>query len=263
MTQRASRHSAGKHSAKRNPLGSVAVFLVVALSGFLLMTNIRVNKSTVVTSDTAELVQQRVAKVDKLQGQVKELGSQVNTLNKYTTSSGATDQQSSNSSEDIGSSTVLPAVQGPGISVTLDDSPLWEGMVSNSGSGSATNINDYVIHQQDIEAVVNALWRGGAETMMIQNQRVLYNSAIICKGNVLMLQGKQYSPPYTISAIGPADQMQDALRTSKAIQTYKEYVDAFGLGWKVSERDNLKFPEAPLLQTLKYAHVAGREGSGS
>lgn len=240
----------GRHKAKRSRLGGVAVFLVVALSGFLLMTNIRVNKTSVVSSDTAQLVEQRVAQVDKLQKQVKSLGSQINTLNKY---AGKDTQKAGTSSEDPGSGTMLPAVTGPGISVTLNDSPLWQHMVSDSGT--ATNINDYVIHQQDIESVVNALWHGGAEAMMIQDQRVLYNSAIICKGNILMLQGKQYSPPYTISAIGPSAKMRDALNDSKAIQTYQEYVSAFGLGWKVEDKDTLRFPEAPVLQTLRYATV--------
>ncbi|WEV52932.1 DUF881 domain-containing protein [Bifidobacterium sp. ESL0704] len=246
------RETEGKHKAKRSRLGGVAVFLVVALSGFLLMTNLRVNKTSVVSSDTAQLVEQRVSQVNKLQSQVKSLGSQINTLNKY---AGKDSAKSNNSSEDPGAGTMLSAVTGPGISVTLNDSPLWQHMVSDSGTGTATNINDYVIHQQDIESVVNALWRGGAEAMMIQDQRVLYNSAIICKGNILMLQGKQYSPPYTISAIGPSDTMRDALDDSKAIQTYQEYVSAFGLGWKVEDKDNLHFPEAPVLQTLKYATV--------
>lgn len=249
MTNHARRHSSGRHSAKHTLMNSVAMFLVVALTGFLLMTNIKVNKMATVSSDTAELVEQRVTQVNRLQKQVKDLGAQVNTLDKA--ANGDKTEYSGDSNQDMGSSTVLAAVQGPGISVTLDDSPLWQHMVNSSGT--ASNINDYVIHQQDIEAVVNALWRGGAEAVGIQDQRLAYNAAISCKGNVLMLQGKQYSPPYTISAIGPTAQMQDALKNSSAIREYKEYVSAFGLGWKVEEHDNLKFPETPLLQTLKYA----------
>lgn len=240
----------GRHRAKRSRLGGVAVFLVVAFSGYLLMTNVRVNHSTVVTSDTAELVEQRVKQVDKLQNSVKSLSSQINTLNKIANNDS---RAGANHLEDAGPGTALPAVEGPGISVTLNDSPLWQHMVNDSGT--TANVNDYVIHQQDIESVINALWRGGAEAMAIQGQRVVYNSAIICKGNVLMLQGKQYSPPYTVSAIGPAGQMRQALDDSAAIATYKQYVDAFGLGWKVEDKDNLKFPAAVLLQTLKYANA--------
>lgn len=251
-----SKHT-GKHGVRHSALGGIAVFMVVALTGFLLATNIRVNRTAVVTSDTAQMVEQRVERANKLRSEVSALNSQVNTLNKLAGNANS----SSTNSEDAGSGTVLPAVEGPGITVTLDDSPLWKTMVNDSESTS--NINDYVIHQQDIEAVVNALWTGGAEAMMIQDQRILSNSAVICVGNVLMLQGKQYSPPYTITAIGPTDDMLDALEDSQAVQIYLEYVSAFGLGWNVQSKDTLKFPESPLLlQPLKYATVIGTESAG-
>ncbi|MCH4209684.1 DUF881 domain-containing protein [Bifidobacterium sp.] len=248
--------SAGKHGAKRSRLGSAAVFVVLILSGYLLMTNLRVNRSTAVTSDTAELVEQRVGRVRALQDDVKELSSQIATLNTITAGTGsATDS----SGDDAGSNTILPAVEGPGITVTLDDSPLWRNSVGDSGSSST--IDYYVIHQEDIEAVVNALWKGGAESMMIQDQRVLFNSAVQCAGNVLVLQGKQYSPPYTISAIGDPDELADALAGSPGIQIYKQYVRAYGLGWDVETKDNQRFPQSALLQPLQYATVPKSEGS--
>ena len=244
--------SGAKHGAKRTIGGSLAVVSVFALSGYLLATNVRVNRSAVMTSDTSQLIEQRVEQVSELREQVNALSAQINTLNSMASDDDAT--SSGESSENAGQGTMLPAVQGPGLKVTLDDSPLWRNGVD--ATGSAVNINDYVIHQQDVEAVVNALWRGGAESMMIQDQRVLFNSAIVCQGNVLLLQGKKYSPPYTISAIGPVDAMRSALDDSQAIQIYQQYVSAFGLGWEVEQVDTLSFPEtAALLQPFRFASV--------
>lgn len=248
--------SAAKHGAKRSRAGSAAVFVVLVLSGYLLMTNLRVNRSTAVTSDTAELVEQRVDRVRTLQNDVKELSSQITTLNTITSGTGGS---SASSGDDAGSNTILPAVEGPGIAVTLDDSPLWRNSVGDSGSSNT--IDYYVIHQEDIEAVVNALWKGGAESMMIQDQRVLFNSAVQCAGNVLVLQGKQYSPPYTISAIGDPQTLSDALDSSPGIQIYKQYVRAYGLGWDVETKDNQRFPQSALMQPLQYAAVPKTEGS--
>ena len=45
----------GKHGARHSLWGGVAVFVVVALTGFLLSTNVRVNRTADVTSDTADL----------------------------------------------------------------------------------------------------------------------------------------------------------------------------------------------------------------
>ena len=49
----------GRHTAKRSKVAGIAVFLVLMLSGFLLATNLRVNRSVVVSNDTADLVEQR------------------------------------------------------------------------------------------------------------------------------------------------------------------------------------------------------------
>ena len=111
-----SRHT-GKHGVKHSMLGGIAVFVVVALTGFLLATNIRVNRTATVTSDTAQMVEQRVEQANKLRSEVSKLNSQINTLNKLA----GTGSSDSSNSEDAGSSTVLPAVQGPGVTVTLDD----------------------------------------------------------------------------------------------------------------------------------------------
>ena len=67
-----SRH-VGKHRTKRSLLGGVAVFVVVALTGFLLSTNVRVNRTTTVTNDTADLVEQGVSEVNQLQNDVNDL----------------------------------------------------------------------------------------------------------------------------------------------------------------------------------------------
>ena len=65
--------------------------------------------------------------------------------------------------------------------------------------------DDLVVHQQDVQSVVNAMWAGGAEAMMIMDQRVLTTSAVRCIGNTLLLQGRTYSPPFVVTAIGDAD----------------------------------------------------------
>ena len=82
-------------------------------------------------------------------------------------------------------------VRGPGLTVTLDDAPERRDRLG----GHATP-NDLVVHQQDIQAVVNALWAGGAEAMTIQGQRVIATTGIKCVGNTVVLHGVPYSPPY-------------------------------------------------------------------
>lgn len=245
-----------RHVRKTSVVGSMAVLVVVALVGYLVVTNLRVNKSATVSSDAAELIEHRVQRVDELQSEVNKLGSQIDDYNTLLRNN----EMQSGNSEEAGQSTMLPAVTGPGVTVTLNDSSMWRSAVDSSGS--TADIDKYVVHQQDVEAVVDALWAGGAESMQIMDQRVLPTSAVICSGNVLLLQGRKYSPPFTISAIGPVDGMLQSLDDSRAIQIYKQYVDAFGLGYDVEVNRSLTFQRTPLvLNPLRYAKAFESGGS--
>ena len=128
-------------------------------------------------------------------------------------------------------------VRGPGIEVTLDDAKR-----SADSLPDGFTADDIVVHQQDVQAVVNALWASGAEAMMIQDQRVISTSAVRCVGNTLILQGRVYAPPYRVTAIGDVDTMQRGLDADPSIAIYKQYVDAVGLGYAVHTNGSLEFP---------------------
>ncbi len=128
-------------------------------------------------------------------------------------------------------------VRGPAIEVVLDDA----NRTLDSLPAQYT-ADDIVVHQQDVQAVVNALWSAGAEAMMIQDQRVISTSAVRCVGNTLILQGRVYAPPYRIQAIGNISAMEAGLDADPVIAIYKEYVDALGLGWAVDTHASAEFP---------------------
>ena len=139
------------------------------------------------------------------------------------------------------------AVQGPALTVALTDSNR-----SMANLPPSIRPDDLVVHQQDVQAVVNALWRGGAEAMMIQDQRVIATSAVRCVGNTLILQGRVYSPPYVISAIGKIDALTEALDKDPQVTIYKEWVDAVGLGYRVTTEAKATFPaySGPVSQSV-------------
>ncbi len=145
----------------------------------------------------------------------------------------------------------LVAMTGPGLSVTLDDAHPAE------LETDPVQANTLVVHQSDMQAAVNALWAGGAEAVMVMNQRLSATSAVRCVGNTLLLNGRVYSPPFTISAIGPITEMRIALNESVSLQQYREDAEAYGLGYEVKERDKIEVPayDAPI--GLRYAEVGG------
>jgi uncharacterized protein YlxW (UPF0749 family) len=102
--------------------------------------------------------------------------------------------------------------------------------------------DDLVVHQQDVQSVVNALWAGGAEAMMIMDQRVLTTSAVRCIGNTLLLQGRTYSPPFVVTAIGASDPMIAALDVEPGVQLLRQYVDRFALVYETTSVDQVTLP---------------------
>lgn len=248
----------GQHSAVVSPrtrvLSSIIAFLLCLLTGWLGATNLHFNGSQGSPRDVEELIRQRQSRVKGLRRDISSLSSDIDSINKNV---GATSKAQGDESDTAPSDSVLPALDGPGVSVTLTDSPLWKNANrSTDAELSDRDVNDYVVHQQDLEGVIDALWAGGAEAMTIQGERVLPTTAVRCVGNVLLLRGRQYAPPYTIAAIGPVAAMREALADSPQIKIYKQYVDAVGLGWKVTVSDRLHFSATTSdIAALKYARV--------
>lgn len=121
----------------------------------------------------------------------------------------------------------MSPAHGPGLVVTLADAQ----RDANGRFPRDASPDDLVVHQQDILAVLNALWSAGAEAIQMQDQRIIATSVPRCVGNTLLLNGRTYSPPYTITAIGNAAAMQAALAAAPLVILYKQYVVRFGLGY--------------------------------
>lgn len=132
----------------------------------------------------------------------------------------------------------LTAVHGPGLSVALDDAPTTVDGTLPVGARA----NDVVVHQSDVQAVVNALWAGDAEAMTLMGQRIIATSAVRCVGNTLLLHGRTYSPPFTVAAIGDPQRLRDALDASRYVALFREAVDAFGLGYDVGDLEDVTMP---------------------
>lgn len=143
------------------------------------------------------------------------------------------------------------AVSGPGLTVTLDDAPP---SALDTAPGDPQP-NDLVVHQQDLQNVINALWAGGAEAMTLQGERVTSTSAFRCSGNILLLHGKVFSPPYEVTAIGDQEALAQALEEDEGVRNYRAFVDWVHLGWAVQRHDRVEVPASQSTGELRYARV--------
>ncbi|TGA95603.1 DUF881 domain-containing protein [Streptomyces palmae] len=215
---------------------------VFGLAGLIFWLSFNTAKGTDLRSDESmlrlsDLIQERNHKNTRLDESTSRLRSQVDRLADRDSGGSKADRARL---ADLERAAGTAPVRGPGITVTLTDAPpdataLIPGVPDPQP-------NDLVIHQQDLQAVVNALWRGGARGIRVMDQRLISTSAVRCVGNTLILQGQLYSPPYKVTAVGDVKRLRWALDQSPAISNYKGYVEAYGLGWKVEEHDAVTLP---------------------
>ena len=226
---------------------------VFALAGLIFFTSFDTAKGTNIRTDTSllklsDLIQERSRKNKELDESDASLRDDVESLAER--DDGSTKAQDEKLAALEGSAGTRE-LKGRAVTVTLNDAPP---NATAKLPGYPEPQPDYlVIHQQDLQAVVNALWDGGAKGVKVMDQRLISTSAVRCVGNTLILQGRVYSPPYKITAVGDPDRLKQALADSPAIQNYMVYVNVYGLGWKVTEDGTVTLPGYSGTVDLHYA----------
>ncbi|MFF3345827.1 DUF881 domain-containing protein [Streptomyces sp. NPDC002779] len=226
---------------------------VFALAGLIFFTSFNTAKGTNIRTDASllklsDLIHERSLKNGELDESNAALREDVESLaERDDGSTKAEDEKLAGLEKSAGTQKVT----GEAITVTLNDAPPD---ATAKLPGYPEPQPDYlVIHQQDLQAVVNALWQGGAKGIKVMDQRLISTSAVRCVGNTLILQGRVYSPPYKITAVGEPEKLQKALAESPAIQNYMVYVNVYGLGWKVTEDGAVTLPGYSGTVDLQYA----------
>ena len=244
---------AARQRPRRSLVWRVATPLVGLLSGALFVISAHSSEGTDLRPgrfvDLASLVQYDATRVDSLKSQVSDLNAQIGQLSG---SVGNKQVRSVNRKADTmkGAAGLVPQT-GPGVRVTLSDAP------ADVTASSTADPKLLIVHQQDIQAVVNAMWKGGATAITIQGQRVVSTTGIRCIGNSVQLQGVPYSQPYVISAVGDPTTLTDAIARDSYLQVYR--VDAadpdIAVGWDEQVETRITAPAYDGLLGLTYAKV--------
>ncbi|MER5909825.1 DUF881 domain-containing protein [Streptomyces sp. NPDC001982] len=229
---------------------TVAVF---ALAGLIFFTSFNTAKGTDIRTDASllklsDLIQERSRKNKELDESNAGVRDEIEGLAER---DGGSTKGRGEKLTGLEKSAGTSKLTGKSVTVTLNDAPP---NATAKLPGYPEPQPDYlVIHQQDLQAVVNALWKGGAQGIKVMDQRLISTSAVRCVGNTLILQGRVYSPPYKITAVGDPGALQKALAASPAIQNYMVYVNVYGLGWKVTEDGTVTLPGYSGTVDLQYA----------
>ena len=233
-----------------------ALVPVVALvAGFLFATSGTTAQGTDLragqTSQLTDLIAQREASVAEQQATLAELQTDVEALTDQAASRNGAVADAQALGEEGEPSAGLTDLAGPGLVVTLNDAPLGPGGALPVGAGP----DDVVIHQSDVQGVVNALWAAGADGVSIMGRRLTATSAVICVGNTLLLQGRTYSPPFVVAAVGSASQMRSQLGASEAVAVLRDAADRYGLTYDVQDERTVTLPAYDGGLDMQYARA--------
>lgn len=143
---------AGKHERQR---WTTAVLSICVLAGFLFVAasvNADGTDLRPAGGDVGSLLKERSDRIDDRRATARKLRADIDTLSASV--SGAALDDYRDKVAKLESPTGLTALEGPGVRVTLTDAP-------KSVDPGGADPNLLVVHQQDIQAFVNALWVGG------------------------------------------------------------------------------------------------------
>lgn len=207
----------------------MAVVLAAALLGFLAVlaaTRPAGSPRELRRFELADLVRDEDANVRDLRAELSRLEAEVRELD---TGGGDADLTGLRGEiaqlSELGGSAPL---EGPGLVVTLDD--------SSQARSPTGDPNDLVVHEADIQTVVNALWAAGAEAVAINGERLTAGSAVRCAGNTLLLHGTLHTPPYEIAAIGEPSELAASLSGQPGMDRLAAAFDAYGRELDVDTR---------------------------
>jgi uncharacterized protein YlxW (UPF0749 family) len=228
------------------PVVALAAGLLFATSGRTALGNdLRGGE----VSELRELIADRNRTQAQQDQQLRDLQQQVEALTEQAATRNGAVAAARRAGEMGALSAALVPLTGPGVEIVLDDAP----QTAEATRPSDARPDDLVIHQSDVQAVVNAVWAAGADGVAIMDRRLIGTSAVRCVGNTLLLQGRTYSPPFVSTAIVDADATRAKLASSPQVEVLQQAVADFGLTFSVEARSEVRLPEYDGPLTMEYA----------
>jgi uncharacterized protein YlxW (UPF0749 family) len=228
------------------PVVALAAGLLFATSGrTALGTDLRAGDVTELT----ELLRQRDEVLDAQEAQLTDLQRDVQQLTEQAASRDGAVAAAAAAGDAGALSAALVPLTGAGVEIVLDDAPARP----DGNLPVDADPDDLVIHQSDVQAVVNAVWAAAADGVAIMDRRLIATSAVRCVGNTLLLQGRTYSPPFVVTAIADPAAVRTQLAASPQVAIFQQAVEAFGLTFEVRARSDVSLPAYDGLLDLEYA----------
>jgi len=217
----------------RSTNGKISIMAICLLVGIMLSVQFRTSESYGPNlRDTR--VDELVLKNSSLNEEKNALSQEVVSLREKLTNVDSGNKLTTDLQEELRKSNMaagLIPVSGPGIIVTLDDSP--------RALQPGGNPNDLLVHDEDILKIVNEMKASGAEAISINDERITAMSEIRCAGTTILVNWNKIAPPFVIKASGDPQLLESGLSIRGG---YLEQLKSFGLQTQLVRNDKIDIP---------------------
>jgi len=129
-------------------------------------------------------------------------------------------------------------LKGPGLIITLAD--------SKQKPKPDDDPNYYIVHDWQIRNLVRFLLGVGADGVAVNDQRIVFNSEIVCAGPIIIVNGQRLSPPYRIFVVGDPKLLQEELESFRDLELLKALRDTYGLVFQLETSPSVSLPGRPV-----------------
>ncbi len=243
-------HVTGAPSAERNRLShSLVLLLPAVLFGLLVSVQWRTqadrNELTVRYNtpllDAAKTLQNEQ---NALKVQLADLRAELDKIQASASTQSGAGKELQTRIDELKTVAGLNERAGDGVIITLDDA---------RGASAAKDIEKSICHNTDLTDIVNQAWRGGAEAIAINDERIVGSSSIYCVGSTIMVNGTLMSPPFSVAVIGPQNDLLATYDDPTQLRDIKQRRDVYGLGFRVSRASGLRVPSYRGALNVRYA----------
>jgi uncharacterized protein YlxW (UPF0749 family) len=144
----------------------------------------------------------------------------------------------------------LTEVKGPGVVIEMTD--------SQKAAQPGQDPNVFLIHDKDLQDVINAAFGAGAEALSVNGQRFVSRTEVVCAGNVIMINGVRVAPPFKILAIGDPAVLENGLNIRGGVVTNLQF---WGIDVKVKQEQEIIVPAFQGALDFKFAQPAQKEAT--
>ena len=147
--------------------------------------------------------------------------------------------------DELKASAGLTPQTGDGVIVQLDD--------ARSVSVATRDIDKSICHATDLTDIINTAWKGGAQAIAVNDERIVNSSSVYCVGATIMVNGTLMSPAFNIAVIGPQNALLGAFDDPNQLQDIKQRRDVQGLGFRVTRASAIHVPAYSGALNVRYA----------